>query len=86
MEGKIDFQQKGRPEKMFYSWKFCMKHDLSMIYRSPAPAFAHFIASSFLNHLLFLFFLPSPPRSSNGGDMQHNVLRCSSFVPGLKGS
>lgn len=83
MEGKIDFQQKGRPEKMFYSWKFCMKHDLSMIYRSPAPAFALFIASSLLNHLLFLI---PPPRSSSGGDTQHNVVRCSSFVPGLKGS
>lgn len=31
---------------MFYSWKFCMRHDLPTIYRSPAPALALFITSS----------------------------------------
>lgn len=40
---------------MFYSWKFCMRHDLSMIYHSPAPALALYYFLS-LNHLLFPHF------------------------------
>lgn len=40
---------------MFYSWEFCMRHDLSMIYHSPAPALALYYFLS-LNHLLFPHF------------------------------